>query len=134
MAVAHKMLPYCLHNMRTDKLEVLMPLQMAFGITVRDVRAVLVKHADKIVGRSGMSDEALAASLYYSFSEEEMDDIALAAMDAFLDDKPEVDGAHRAIRKLLIRRGVLDVSRRAPSRQTARTNASSAAISAAMAH
>ena len=109
-----------------------MPLQMAFGITVRDVRAVLVKHADKIVGRSGMSDEALAASLYYSFSEEEMDDIA--AMDAFLDDKPEVDGAHRAIRKLLIRRGVLDVSRRAPSRQTARTNASSAAISAAMAH
>jgi hypothetical protein len=98
-----------------------MPLQMAFGITVRDVRAVLVKHADKIVGRSGMSDEAFAASLYYSFSEEEMDDIALAAMDAFLEDKPEADGAHRAIRKLLIRRGVLDVSRRAPSTQTARS-------------
>jgi hypothetical protein len=98
-----------------------MPLQMAFGITVRDVRAVLVKHADKIVGRSGLSDEAFAASLYYSFSEEEMDDIALAAMDAFLEDKPEVDGAHRAIRKLLIRRGVLDVSRRAPSPETAKS-------------
>jgi len=98
-----------------------MPLQMAFGITVRDVRAVIVKHADKIVIRSGMSDEALAAYLYYSFSDEELDDIALAAMDAFLEDKPEVDGAHRAIRKLLIKRGVLDVSRRAPSTQTARS-------------
>jgi len=87
-------------------MEVLMPLQMAFGITVRDVRAVLVKHAEKIVGRSELSVDAFAASLYYSFSEEEMDDIALAAMDAFLEDKPEVDGAHRAIRKLLIRRGV----------------------------
>jgi hypothetical protein len=118
-------------------MEVLMPLQMAFGITVRDVRAVLVKHADKIVGRTEMSDEALAASLYYSFSEEEMDDIALAAMDAFLDDKPEVDGAHRAIRKLLIRRGVLDVSRRAPTMQTARSRAgtaSRAAVSAAVTH
>ena len=114
-----------------------MPLQMAFGITVRDVHAVLVKHADKIVGHSGMSDEALAASLYYSFSEDEMDDIALAAMDAFLDDKPEVDGAHRAIRKLLIRRGVLDVSRRVPSAQTARTRTSrtsKASIAAAVAH
>lgn len=114
-----------------------MPLQMAFGITVRDVRAVLVKHADKIVGHSGMSDEALAASLYYSFSEEEMDDIALAAMDAFLDDKPEIDGAHRAIRKLLIRRGIIDVSRRAPSATSTRTKvsaASKAAVSAAVMH
>ena len=92
-----------------------MPLQMAFGITVRDVRAVLEKNADKIVGQTEMSADAFAASLYYSFSEDEMDDIALAAMDAFLEDKPEVDGAHRAIRKLLIRRGILDVSRRAPS-------------------
>jgi hypothetical protein len=118
-------------------MEVLMPLQMAFGITVRDVRAVLVKHADKIVGCTEMSDEALAASLYYSFSEEEMDDIALAAMDAFLDDKPEVDGAHRAIRKLLIRRGVLDVSRRAPTAQTVKSKAgtaSRAAVSAAVTH
>lgn len=92
-----------------------MPLQMAFGITVRDVRAVLAKHADKLVIQPGMSQEAYAAALYYSFSENEMDMIALAAMDAFLEDKPEADGAHRAIRKLLIRRGVLDVSRRTPS-------------------
>jgi hypothetical protein len=114
-----------------------MPLQMAFGITVRDVRAVLAKHADKIVGHSGMSDDALAASIYYSFSEDDMDDIALAAMDAFLDDKPEADGAHRAIRKLLIRRGVLDVSRRAPSAQTAKSKpavAANAEISAAIPH
>lgn len=95
-----------------------MPLQMAFGITVRDVRAVIQKNADKLVGQTGMSEEAFAASLYYSFSEDEMDDIALAAMDAFLENKPEVEGAHRAIRKLLIRRGILDVSRRAPSAQT----------------
>ena len=114
-----------------------MPLQMAFGITVRDVRAVLVKHADKIVGRSEMSNEAFAAYLYYSFSEEEMDDIALAAMDAFLDDKPETEGAHRAIRKLLIRRGVLDVSRRAPAVHAAKNKAAvaeKAAISAAVSH
>lgn len=113
-----------------------MPLQMAFGITVRDVRAVLAKYADKIVRQSDMSDEALAASLYYSFSEEEMDDIALAAMDAFLDDKPEADGAHRAIRKLLVKRGILDVSRRVTAGQAARpkaTTASKAAMSA-MAH
>jgi hypothetical protein len=116
--------------MRTDLLEVLMPLQMAFGITVRDVRAVLAKHADKIVGRSEMTADAFAASLYYSFSEEEMDTIALSAMEAFLDDKPEADGAHRAIRKLLIRRGVLDVSRRSPSTETAKNNATSAGRSA----
>jgi hypothetical protein len=112
-----------------------MPLQLAFGLTVRDVRAALVKHADKIVGHSEMSNEAFAAYLYYSFSEKEMDDIALAAMDAFLEDKPEVDGAHRAIRKLLIRRGVLDVSRRAPDGRTAVTKAnapSAAAISVAV--
>jgi hypothetical protein len=107
-----------------------MPLQMAFGITVRDVRAVLAKHADKIVGQPDISDDAFAASVYYSFSEEEMDDIALAAMDAFLDDKPEVDGAHRAIRKLLIRRGILDVSRRAPSAPTVKAKAASTAVSA----
>ena len=121
--------------MRIDLLEVLMPLQMAFGITVRDVRAVLAKYSDKIVRTAEMSDEALAASIYYSFSEEEMDDIALAAMDAFLDDKPEVDGAYREIRKLLIRRGVLDVSRRAPaSHATPRksTVKTSDAISAAV--
>lgn len=114
-----------------------MPLQMAFGITVRDVHTVLVKHADKIVGHPEISNEALASSLYYSFSEEEMDDIALAAMDAFLDDKPEADGAHRAIRKLLIRRGVLDVSRRAPSTHTSKTKvsaASRATMSAAATH
>ena len=114
-----------------------MPLQMAFGITVRDVRDVLAKHADKIVGRSEMTADAFAASLYYSFSEEEMDTIALSAMEAFLDDKPEADGAHRAIRKLLIRRGVLDVSRRSPSTETAKNNATSAgrsAIAAALTH
>jgi hypothetical protein len=114
-----------------------MPLQMAFGITVRDVRAVLVKHADKLVGRTDMSDDAFAASLYYSFSEEEKDDIALAAMDAFLEDKPEIDGAHRAIRKLLIRRGILDVSRRAPGAQAAKRKAiadGKAAISAVAIH
>jgi hypothetical protein len=114
-----------------------MPLQMAFGITVRDVRAVLAKHADKIVGQPDMSADAFAASLYYSFSEDEMDDIALAAMDAFLEDKPEIDGAHRAIRKLLIRRGILDVSRRAPSAQTAKTRTTgfdAPAISAALVH
>ena len=114
-----------------------MPLQMAFGITVRDVRAVLQKHADKIVGQTGMSEEAFAASLYYSFSEDEMDDIALAAMDAFLENKPEVEGAHRAIRKLLIRRGVLDVSRRAPSAQAAKTGKSTASkdlVGAAVTH
>lgn len=60
-----------------------MPLQMAFGITVRDVRAVLAKQADKIASHSDMSDDAFATKLYYSLSDEEMDDIALAAMDAF---------------------------------------------------
>ena len=112
-----------------------MPLQMAFGITVRDVRAVLAKHADKIVGDSGMSADAYAAKLYYSFSDVEMDDIALAAMDAFLGDKPEADGAHRAIRKILIRHGVLDVSRRAPTPHDAKTAVRShAAAMAAVQH
>lgn len=114
-----------------------MPLQMAFGITVRDVCTVLAKHADKIVGQSGMTDDAFATSLYFSFSEDEMDDIALAAMDAFLDDKPEADGAHRAIRKLLIRRGVLDVSRRAPSGNAVKNKAASrprADVAAAVVH
>lgn len=112
-----------------------MPLQMAFGITVRDVREVLAHHTDKIVSRSDMSDDALAAKLYYAFSEEEMDDIALAAMDAFLEDKPEIDGAHRAIRKILIRRGVLHVSRRAPPVKTPSPNRSiSAAFMAAAVH
>jgi len=107
-----------------------MPLQMAFGITVRDVRAVLAKHADKIVGQPGISNDALAASIYYSFSDDEMDDIALAAMDAFLDDKPEADGAHRAIRKLLVRRGILDVSRRTPSSVGVKGKATAASKSA----
>jgi len=89
-----------------------MPLQMAFGITIKDVRAVLAKHADKITGYPDMTNDALAAMLYHGFSTEEMDDIALAAMDAFLEDKPEAEGAHRAIRKILIKHGVLDVSRR----------------------
>ena len=111
-----------------------MPLQMAFGITVRDVCAVLSKHADKIVGHSEMSVEALATSLYFSFSEDEKDDIALAAMDAFLDDKPEADGAYRAIRKLLIRRGVLDVSRRVPSANAVKSKAIRNDISAAVVH
>lgn len=111
-----------------------MPLQMAFGITVRDVRAVLAKHAEQIVSHSDMSDDALAAKLYYSFSEEEMDDIALAAMDAFLEDKPEMDGAHRAIRKILIRRGVLDVSRRAPAPVKAKGRVAGASVAVAAHH
>lgn len=89
-----------------------MPLQMAFGITVRDVRAVLAKNASKVVCASDITSDVLATKLFHSFSEEEMDDIALAAMDAFLEDRPEADGAHRAIRRILIKRGVLDVSRR----------------------
>jgi hypothetical protein len=111
-----------------------MPLQMAFGITVRDVRAVLAKQADKIASHSDMSDDAFATMLYYSLSDEEMDDIALAAMDAFLDDKPEVDGAHRAIRKILMRRGVLDVSRRAPSPNTAKAKGRGHVASMAAVH
>ena len=103
-----------------------MPLQMAFGITVRDVRAVLAKNAEKIVFQSDISETAFAAMIYHSFSEEEMDDIALAAMDAFLEDKPEADGAHRAIRKILIKRGVLDVSRRAPSQNAAKAKPATA--------
>lgn len=95
-----------------------MPLQMAFGITVRDVRAVLAKNVGKVVCTSDTTTEVLAAKLFHSFSEEEMDDIALAAMDAFLEDKPEDEGAHRAIRKILIKRGVLDVSRRASEKQS----------------
>jgi hypothetical protein len=39
-------------------------------------------------------------------------------MDAFLEDKPETEGAHRAIRRILIKRGVLDVSRRVSEKQT----------------
>lgn len=96
-----------------------MPLQMAFGITVRDVRAVLAKNAGKVVFTSDTTADVLAAKLFHSFSEEEMDDIALAAMDAFLEDKPETEGAHRAIRRILIKRGVLDVSRRVSEKQTA---------------
>jgi hypothetical protein len=103
-----------------------MPLQMAFGITVKDVRAVLARHADKVVGYSGMTNDALAAMLYYDFSEEEMDDIALAAMDAFLEDKLEVEGAHRAIRKVLVKRGVLDVSRRVVTKPVAKRSAAGA--------
>jgi hypothetical protein len=99
-----------------------MPLQMAFGITVRDVRAVLAKNAGKIVYSTEMSDDILATKLYHAFSEDEMDDIALAAMDAFLEDKPETEGAHRAIRKILIRKGILDVSRRVATKQTSRTS------------
>lgn len=95
-----------------------MPLQMAFGITVRDVRAVLVKNEGKLVCTSDTTIEVLATKLFHSFSEEEMDDVALAAMDAFLEDKPEAEGAHRAIRKILIKRGVLDVSRRISEKQT----------------
>lgn len=98
-------------------MEVGMPLQMAFGITVRDVRAVLAKYASKVVCASDVTNDVLAAKLFHSFSEEEMDDIALAAMDAFLEDKPEADGAHRAIRRILIKRGVLDVSRRVSEKQ-----------------
>lgn len=99
-----------------------MPLQMAFGITLRDVRAVLAKNAGKIVYSTTMSDDVLAAKIYHAFSEDEMDDIALAAMDAFLEDKPEAEGAHRAIRKILIKKGVLDVSRRVVARQTSQTS------------
>ena len=98
-------------------MEVGMPLQMAFGITVRDVRAVLVKNAGKLVSPPDSTIEMLAAKLFHSFSEEEMDDIALAAMDAFLEDKPETEGAHRAIRRILIKRGMLDGSRRVSEQQ-----------------
>jgi hypothetical protein len=98
-------------------MEVSMPLQMAFGITVRDVRAVLAKNAGKVVCTFDATNDVLATKLFHSFSDEEMDDIALAAMDAFLDDKPESEGAHRAIRKILIKRGVLDVSRRVSEKQ-----------------
>src|SRR5687767_10040836 len=99
-----------------------MPLQMAFGITVRDVRAVLAKNAGKIVYATEISDDVLAAKIYHAFSEDELDDIALAAMDAFLEDKPETEGAHREIRKILIKRGILDVSRRVTGRQANHTS------------
>jgi len=107
-----------LHCIANRSMEVGMPLQMAFGITVRDVRAVLAKNAGKVVCASDTTSDVLAAKLFHSFSEEEMDDIALAAMDAFLEDKPEAEGAHRAIRRILIKRGVLDVSRRVSAKQT----------------
>jgi len=107
-----------LHFIANRSMEVGMPLQMAFGITVRDVRAVLAKNAGKVVCASDTTSDVLAAKLFHSFSEEEMDDIALAAMDAFLEDKPEAEGAHRAIRRILIKRGVLDVSRRVSAKQT----------------
>jgi hypothetical protein len=38
-------------------------------------------------------------------------------MDSFIDGKPESEGAHRALRKLLMKRGVLDMSLR-PNAQT----------------
>lgn len=90
-----------------------MPLQMAFGITADDLRIVLEKHNDKLVNPNGRSIETLATVIYHGLSEEEMDDIALAAMDSFIEGKPESEGAHRALRRLLVRRGVLDMSRRA---------------------
>jgi hypothetical protein len=90
-----------------------MPLQMAFGITADDVRIVLEKHNDKLVNPNGRSIETLATLIYHGLNEEEMDEIALAAMDSFIDGKPEAEGAHRALRRLLVRRGLLDMSRRA---------------------
>lgn len=90
-----------------------MPLQMAFGITADDVRIVLEKHNDKLINPNGRSIETLATVIFHGLNEEEMDDIALAAMDSFIDGKPESEGAHRALRRLLVRRGVLDMSRRA---------------------
>lgn len=89
-----------------------MPLQMAFGITAEDVRTVLDEHYDKLVNLNGRSVETLATVIYHGLNDEEMDDIALAAMDSFIDGKPESEGAHRALRRLLVRRGVLDMSRR----------------------
>lgn len=90
-----------------------MPLQMAFGITADDVHAVLKKYEDKVVNPHRYSIETMATVIYHAMSEEEMDDIALAAMDAFIDGRSESEGAHNALRKLLVRRGVLDMSRRA---------------------
>jgi hypothetical protein len=115
-------------------MEVGMPLQMAFGITVRDVRAVLAKNAAKVVCTSDATNEVLAAKLFHSFSEEEMDDIALAAMDAFLENKPEAEGAHRAIRRILIKRGVLDVSRRVSDKQALTIAARESALFATVPH
>ena len=111
-----------------------MPLQMAFGITVRDVRAVLVKNASKVVCAPDVTSDVLAAKLFHSFSDEEMDDIALAAMDAFLEDKAEAEGAHRAIRRILIKRGVLDVSRRMSGKHTVTVAARESALFATAHH
>jgi hypothetical protein len=94
-----------------------MPLQMAFGITVDDVRQLLIAYEGKLVNRNGRSIDALAAIIYHGLDDEDMDDIALAAMDSFIDGKPESEGAHRALRKLLMKRGVLDMSLR-PNAQT----------------
>lgn len=97
-----------------------MPLQMAFGITVDDVRQVLLSYESKLANRNGRSIDAMAAVIYHGLDEEEMDDIALAAMDSFIDGKPESEGAHRALRKLLMKRGVLDMSLRSSTNTTAR--------------
>jgi hypothetical protein len=103
-------------------MEALMPLQMAFGITADDIHAVLKKYEDKVVNPNRYSIETMATVIYHMLSEEDMDDIALAAMDAFIDGRPESEGAHIALRKLLVRRGLLDMSRRAQGAvQTQRT-------------
>jgi hypothetical protein len=119
-------------RLQSDLLEALMPLQMAFGITVEDVRIVLKKHADKIANRDERSIEVIASIIFYGLTEEEMDNIALAAMDSFADSRPESEGAHRALRKLLVRRGILDVSRRSHAESHSRRHKEKAEMMMAM--
>jgi hypothetical protein len=86
---------------------------MAFGITVEDVRAVLLKNVGRTVSEDGRSLDTNAVLIYHGLTEEEMDEIAFAAMDAYIDGQPEDEAAQRALQNILVKRGLIDISLRA---------------------
>lgn len=82
-------------------------LQMSFGISERDVRAVFEKYWQSAINPDQHSPAELAQLAWRQMDEESMDNFANAAMDAFLEDQDETEAARGEVRKFLIERHFL---------------------------
>lgn len=87
-------------------------LQISFGISERDVLAVLERYWEMAINPDQLTPIEFMQTAWQQMDEESMDDFANAALDAFLENQDETEAARGEIRKFLIEHHFLACSPR----------------------
>lgn len=89
-------------------------LQISFGISERDVLAVFEKYWQTAINPDQRSPAEMTRLAWRQMDEENMDNFANAAMDAFLENQNETEAARGEVRKFLIEHHFLMFAPRRP--------------------